>query len=99
MITSNGVTKVIDIDRSAYYELDGVKYQVSTDVKGYTVSLPDGKKSAILRKMSTNNYIYKVGNKTSFGHFDSADNMILESYDEKTDTITITTYTKENNTK
>ena len=91
-ITADGVTKVIDVDRSAYYELDGTKYQVSTDKKGYSVYMPDGKKSAILRKTSNNNYIYKSGNKTSFGHFNSDGNMILETYDEKTDTITITTY-------
>jgi hypothetical protein len=91
-ITADGVTKVIDVDRSAYYELDGTKYQVSSDKKGYSVFMPDGKKSAILRKTSNNNYIYKSGNKTSFGHFNSDGNMILETYDEKTDTITITTY-------
>jgi hypothetical protein len=27
-ITENGVTKLISIDRSAYYELEGMKYQV-----------------------------------------------------------------------
>lgn len=91
-ITADGVTKVIDVDRSAYYELDGTKYQVSSDKKGYSVFMPDGKKSAILRKTSNNNYIYKSGNRTSFGHFNSDGNMILETYDEKTDTITITTY-------
>lgn len=92
-ISADGVTKVIDVDRSAYYELDGTKYQVSTDKKGYSVFMPDGKKSAILRKTSNNNYFYRAGDKTSFGHFNSDGNMVLESYDEKTDTITITTYT------
>lgn len=91
-ITADGVTKVIDVDRSAYYELEGTKYQVSSDNKGYSVFMPDGKKSAILRKTSNNNYIYKAGNITSFGHFNSDGNMILETYDDKTDTITITTY-------
>lgn len=91
-ITADGVTKVIDVDRSAYYELEGTKYQVSSDNKGYSVFMPDGKKSAILRKTSNNNYIYKSGNITSFGHFNSDGNMILETYDDKTDTITITTY-------
>jgi hypothetical protein len=94
-ITANGVTKIIDVDRSAYYELDGKKYQVSTDKNGYSVFLPDGKKSAILRRTSNNNYIYTAGNTTSFGHFNSVGNMILETYDAKTDTITITTYTIE----
>ncbi|WP_367754364.1 hypothetical protein [Flavobacterium sp. WC2430] len=91
-ITADGVTKLIDVDRSAYYELDGVKYQVSNDKSGYTVFSPDGKKSAILRKTSNNNYIYKSKNKTSFGYFDGDGNLVLESYDEATDTITVTTY-------
>ncbi|MFQ3174428.1 MAG: hypothetical protein ACI9WT_000647 [Flavobacterium sp.] len=94
-ITADGVTKIIDVDRSAYYELDGTKYQVSTDKKGYSVFLPNGEKSAILRKMSNNNYIYRAGNSTSLGHFNSDGNMILESYDAKTDSITISTYTIE----
>lgn len=91
-ITADGVTKLLDVDRSAYYELDGVKYQVSNDKSGYTVFSPDGKKSAILRKTSNNNYIYKSKNKTSFGYFDANGNLVLESYDETTDTITVTTY-------
>lgn len=91
-ITADGVTKLLDVDRSAYYELDGVKYQVSNDKSGYSVFSPDGKKSAILRKTSNNNYIYKSKNKTSFGYFDANGNLVLESYDETTDTITVTTY-------
>jgi hypothetical protein len=94
-ITANGLTEIIDVDRSAYYELDGTKYQVSSDKNGYSLFLPDGKKSAILRKTSNNNYIYKAPNRTSFGHFNSDGNLILETYDEKTDMITITTYTIE----
>ncbi len=91
-ITENGVTKVIDVDRSAYYELDGKKYQVSSDKKGYTMFLPDGKKSAILRKTSNNNYIYRAGDRTSYGYFDAEGNLILESYDVSTDTVIITKY-------
>lgn len=91
-ITTNGITKVIDIDRSAYYNLNGKKYQVSSDNSGYTMYLPDGKKAAILRKTSNNNYIYNANNKTSYGYFDANGNLILESYDYKTDKVTVTTY-------
>lgn len=91
-ITTNGITKVIDVDRSAYYNLNGKKYQVSSDNSGYTMYLPDGKKAAILRKTSNNNYIYNANNKTSYGYFDANGNLILESYDYKTDKVTVTTY-------
>lgn len=91
-ITADGVTRLIDVDRSAYYELNGVKYQVSNDKSGYTIFSPDGKKSGLLRKTSNNNYIFKAKDKTSFGYFDANGNLVLESYDEATDSITITTY-------
>lgn len=91
-VTTNGITKVIDVDRSAYYNLNGKKYQVSTDNSGYNMYFPDGKKAAILRKTSNNNYIYNAKNKTSYGYFDANGNLILESYDYKTDKVTVTTY-------
>jgi hypothetical protein len=91
-ITENGMTKLISVDRSAYYELDGMKYQVASDKSGYTMFSPDGKKSAILRKTSNNNYIYKAKDNTSYGYFTADGNLVLENYDEATDTVTITTY-------
>jgi hypothetical protein len=51
-----------------------------------------GEKSAVLRKTSNNNYIYKAKDKTSYGYFTADGNLILEHYDEATDTVTITTY-------
>jgi hypothetical protein len=91
-ITENGVTKVISVDRSAYYELEGKKYQVSRDNSGYIMFNPYGEKSAVLRKTSNNNYIYKAKDKTSYGYFTADGNLVLESYDENSDTVTITTY-------
>lgn len=91
-ITADGITNIVDIDRSAYYELNGQKYQVAIDQNGYTVFLPDGKEKAILRKTSNNNYIYKAQSITSFGYFDSNGNLVLETYDDKTDKVTVTTY-------
>jgi hypothetical protein len=91
-VTDDGVTTMVDIDRSAYYELDGVKYQVATDTKGYTLITPKGEQRAILRKTSNNNYIYKSKDLTAYGYFDADGNLILENYDEATDTVTITTY-------
>ena len=94
-ITENGVTKVIVVDRSAYYNLDGVKYQVASDKSGYAMFAPDGEKAAILRRTSNNNYIYKAKDKTSYGYFTADGNLVLENYDEATDTVTITTYNVE----
>ncbi|MBE0390518.1 hypothetical protein HNQ02_001130 [Flavobacterium sp. 7E] len=91
-ITADGVTRLIDIDRSAYYDLDGQKYQVTTDKVGYTMTFANGEKKAILRKTSNNNYIYKAKDKTSYGYFNQEGNLVLENYDEATDTVTATTY-------
>ncbi|RTY95231.1 hypothetical protein [Flavobacterium sp. GT3R68] len=91
-VTANGVTRVIDVDRSAYYNYNGGKYQVAVDKTGYTMFSPSGKKAAILRRTSNNNYIYKTKNNTSFGYFDANGNLVLETYDDKTDKVTVTTY-------
>ena len=91
-ITANGITKVVDVDRSAYYNLNGKKYQVALSENGYNVFLPNRQKTAILRKTSNNNYIYKSKNKTSFAYFDANGNLVLESYDDKTDKVIIETY-------
>lgn len=92
-VSADGFTEVINVDRSAYYILNGKKYQISNDKGGYTMYYPDGKKSAILRRTSNNNYIYRTNNNNSFGYFDADGNLKLETYDPKTDQITITTYT------
>ena len=91
-ITENGITKVIDIERSAYYNLNGQKYQIIADKEGYTMYFPQGTKAAILRKTSNNNYIFKSKNNTSYGYFDIDGNLILETYDDKTDKVTVTKY-------
>lgn len=92
-ITANGVTRMIDVDRSAYYDLDGKKYKISTDNVGYKVTFPDGQNSGVLRKTSNNNYIYKTNDKTSYGYFDKSGNLILENYDAASDSVIVTTFT------
>ena len=88
----DGVTKTIDIDRSAYYKLNGQKYQVAIDQNGYNFYSPNGKQKGVLRRTSNNNYIYRTKDTTSYGYFDSDGNLVLETYNDKTDTVTITTY-------
>ncbi|MES2544783.1 MAG: hypothetical protein V4548_07850 [Bacteroidota bacterium] len=89
-VTKNGVTKVVDRDYSAYYNMNGSKYQVSLDNSGYTVVSPNRK--GVLRRTSNNNYIYRERKRTSYGYFDANGNLILETYDPKTDKITMETF-------
>lgn len=91
-ITENGITKVLDIERSAYYNLNGQKYQIIADNEGYAMYFPSGTKAAILRKTSNSNYIFKSKNNTSYGYFDDDGNLILETYDENTDKVIFTKY-------
>ncbi|RDI52459.1 hypothetical protein [Flavobacterium glaciei] len=87
-VTSNGVTKILDVDRSAYYNYNGQKFQVALAETGYNMYLPNKEKTAVLRKTSNNNYIYSTKNKTSFGYFNADGNLVLESYDPVNDKIT-----------
>lgn len=90
----DGSTRTVDIDRSSYYEAGGQKYQVKLDAQGYTMTSPGSKKPALLRKTSTNSYIYRTKDKTSIGYFDTNGNLILETYDDKTDKVSIETFTR-----
>jgi hypothetical protein len=87
-VTANGVTNIVDVDRSAYYNYNGQKYQVSLAETGYNMYFPNKEKAAVLRKTSNNNYIYSTKSKTSFGYFNADGNLVLESYDPTTDKIT-----------
>lgn len=93
IINPDGSTRTVDIDRSAYYELGGKKFKVALDSNGYRMIADDNKTSSLLRKTSTNSYIYSSGNKTSIAYFDVNGNLVLESYNPKTDQVTFETYT------
>lgn len=88
-VTVDGVTRTIDVDRSAYYLLNGQKYQIATDKTGYTMTMPDTKRLALLRKTSNDSYLYINKNKVSVGYFDKDGNLILETYDDKNDKMTL----------
>lgn len=92
-VSVDGETKYIDVDRSSYYELNGTKYEIKTDNKGY-ILLNKNKKSAngILRRTSNNNYIFRSKNKVSVGYFDKNGNLVLETYDPKTDSMIMEEY-------
>ena len=89
----DGSTRTVDIDRSSYYLLNGRKYNVSLDSKGYRILSEDKKNEAFLRKTTTNSFIYRSKQKTAIGYFDTVGNLILETYDPKSDTITYEKYT------
>jgi len=91
-VSVDGVTKFVDIDRSAYYTYNGQKYQVVVDNSGYTMTLPDIEEKTILRRTSNNNYIFKNKDKLSVGYFDTEGNLVVETYDEKTDTVVLEKY-------
>jgi hypothetical protein len=88
-LSVDGETKAVDIDRSAYYMLNGKKYQIAVDSKGYIMQYPDAKKPTVLRQLSNKNYIFKNNDKISVGYFDKDGNLILETYDDKTDAIVL----------
>lgn len=93
----DGETKYVDVDHSSYYNLDGTKYEIKSDNKGY-VLLNREKKSAngVLRKTSNNNYVFRSKNKVSVGYFDANGNLVLETYDPKTDSMILEKYIVEN---
>ena len=84
----DGSTRTVDVDRSSYYMSDGRKYKVALDAQGYTITSDMTKKPALLRKTSTNSYIYRTGNSTSVAYFDTEGNLVIETYNDKTDAVT-----------
>jgi hypothetical protein len=86
-VSVDGQEKIVDVDHSAYYSSNGERYQMLSDKSGYTFSSP--KSVSLLRRTSGNNYIYKNKDKFSVGHFDANGNLVLETYDEKTDKVTV----------
>ena len=88
----DGSTRTVDIDRSSYYLLNRKKYNVALDSRGYRILSEDNKEEAFLRKTSTNSFIYRNKNKIAIGYFDVEGNLILETYDPKTDTVSYEKY-------
>ena len=92
IINPDGTIRTVDIDRSSYYLLDGVKYKVSSEPDGYSILNETNVTAGKIYKTSTNSYIYSSKNKTSIGFFDSNGNLVLETYNPKTNKVTFETY-------
>lgn len=86
-VNVDGVTKSLEVDHSAYYVSNGVTYKLDSNKQGYTITEPKSKTNAILRKTSNNNYIYVNKNRVSLAYFDTNGNLILETYNQKTDSV------------
>lgn len=82
-----------DKDRSSFYMINGKKYRVFAEPKGYSVVSEKNKNYARIRQTSSNIYIFTRKNKTAIATFDTNGNLMLESYNPKTDTVTFETYT------
>jgi len=89
----DGTTRTVDIDRSSYYTFNGKNYNVILDANGYRIISEKSSKVALLRKTSTNSFIYKKGKEYAIGYFDNIGNLVLETYDAKSDTVSFETYT------
>jgi hypothetical protein len=85
-VVVDGTERTIDVDHSAAYSSSGETYKLAADKSGYTVT-NNNNTISLLRRTSNNNYIYKNKDKFSVGYFDANGNLVLETYDEKTDTI------------
>lgn len=92
IINPDGSTRTVDVDRSSYYESNGKKVQLSLDANGYSMIMPETRSRTLLRKTSTNSYILKSKNKFAIGYFDMEGNLIIESYDDKLDKVSVETF-------
>lgn len=91
----DGTTRTVSTDRSAYYEGNGQKYRLALDASGYTMNTDKStSKPALLRRTSTNSYIYRTKDKTAIGYFDTNGNLVLETYDDKSDKVSVETYSR-----
>lgn len=91
----DGTTRTVDVDRSSVYSYNGQQYRVALDDSGYTMT-SDNMAPARLRKTSINTYIYRTKDRTSIGYFDTDGNLVLETYDDKSDKVTVEKYTRAN---
>ncbi|MDI1255924.1 MAG: hypothetical protein PSV16_07465 [Flavobacterium sp.] len=89
----DGSTRTVDVDRSSVYTAtDGKNYKVALDPYGYTMYSDGMAKPALLRKTSTNSYIFRSSDKTAIGYFDSQGNLVIETYDDNSDKVSIEKY-------
>jgi len=82
------------IGQISNYQYNGSNYIFVTDKSGYRIATADNKDYAKLRRTSNGQYIFRGANATSVGHFNPNGDFVVETYDDKTDGVTVETYTK-----
>lgn len=87
----DGSVRTVDIDRSSYYVSNGNRYKLALDASGYTLNTGSDK-PMLLRRTTTNSYIFRANDKTAIGYFDTNGNLIIETYDDKLDKISVEKY-------
>lgn len=90
----DGTTRTVDVDRSAAYQFEGTNYMLSLDPSGYVITDQNNAKIGILRATTTNSYIYRGKNSISIGYFDVDGNLVLETYDDASDKVTLRTFAR-----
>lgn len=93
IINPDGSVRIVDIDRTKYYTLNGQKYKIELDSQGYVLLSENNKNIGKIRKTTTNSFIFVGKDKTAIAYFDTNGNLVIESYNPKTDTVTFETYT------
>jgi hypothetical protein len=88
----DGTTRTVDVDRSSAYSSNGETYKLTSDASGYTMTNDKGSQ-ALLRRTTTNSYIYRSAGKTAISYFDTNGDLVVEIYDDKSDKVTIEKYT------
>lgn len=94
---ADGSTRTVEVDRSGYYQGDNnMKYKIALDSQGYTLMSDGYKKPDLMRKTSINTYIYRNKNTTAISYFDTQGNLVIETYDDKTDKVSTQKFTRVN---
>jgi len=88
----DGSTRTVDVDRSSYYQSNGRKYKLTLDAYGYTMT-NENEKPYLLRRTTTNSYLFRSNDKTAISYFDTNGDLIVEIYDENLDKISVEKYT------
>ena len=94
---ADGTTRTVDVDRSGYYQGDNnMKYKIALDAQGYTMMSDGYKKPDLMRKTSINTYFYRNKNTTAISYFDTQGNLVIETYDDKTDKVSTQKFARVN---
>ena len=88
----DGSTRTTAVDRSGYYIFDNKKYKINLDAQGYSFVSYGSSKPYLLRKTSTNSYIYVNEGRMAISYFDTDGNLIIETYNDKTDAVEANKY-------